>query len=87
MTQKMMAGAVLVLAAFVAYLGYATYDKRTQRQAIAALVAECSAQLQEVLVKQPSAEAVLKLESGIEALQGARKSRQALFAEAAPAKF
>src|SRR5207248_1452340 len=67
------------------YLGFATWQKRSQHKAIADAVAEGTAQLRAALIAPPSAQNIAGIESAIERLQATRASRQIAFAGAADA--
>lgn len=85
--KKALAGVLAVAVAAAAgaalYWTYASYQTRSQQQAVAALVGEATARLREDLAGSPSADHAKKIEATLETLRATRTSRQKPLAYAA----
>jgi hypothetical protein len=76
--------AVAALAAAMAgYFSFVSWQKRTQHDASAALVAETSAALGEGLGASPAGDALKRVEAALNRLHAAKANRQRLFADSA----
>ena len=76
--------AVAALAAAIGgYWAFASWQKRTQHDAIAALVAETSAALGQGLAASPPREELKRVDAALESLRSAKTNRQRLFADSA----
>lgn len=62
---------------------YGDYQKRAQQKAIAALVAQGTAQLKDALAGDPSAESIARIDATVQALRNTSASRQIAMAGAA----
>ena len=79
--------ALAVVAALAAAIGgywaFASWQKRTQHDAITALVAETSAALRQGLAESPSGDELKRVDAALEKLRTSRRNRQRLFADSA----
>jgi aspartate/methionine/tyrosine aminotransferase len=81
--KKVLVALLVALAALAVYWMYGTYQKSAQHKAIAALVAEGTAQLKTALAGEPGAESVARIDAALQALRNIRASRQVAMAGAA----
>jgi hypothetical protein len=79
----MLAVAVAAAAGAALYWTYASYQTRSQQQAVAVLVGEATARLREDLAGSPSADRAKRIEANLETLRATRTSRQKPLAYAA----
>src|SRR5882672_3246189 len=74
--KKLAVAPLIALVALVAYWMYGDYQKGAQHKAIAALVAEGTAQLKAAIAGEPSAESIARIDATVQALRAMRASRQ-----------
>jgi hypothetical protein len=78
-----LAAAAALVAAVAGYWAFASWQKRTQHDAIAALVGETSAALKQGLGASPPGDELKRVDAALDRLRAAKAGRQRLFADSA----